>query len=183
LPVLEDKAKPTERSGGRLRRLATRIDELASQDEQYRQYARDMTAVRLVAAAELHAICREFVDSVNAVATVSALVLDPPEYTPAMFREIGPNLLQVSVRGRVLQVEYCATEELTSTEDFRVPYTFYGSVRTFNQELLKRNLITEQSIFYAFEKQAGLWRYFDCRTYHTGPFDQNYLVSLMEQLL
>jgi hypothetical protein len=28
-----------------------------------------------------------------------------------------------------------------------------------------------------------MWRYFDARTYHTGPFDRGYLLSLMERIV
>jgi hypothetical protein len=28
-----------------------------------------------------------------------------------------------------------------------------------------------------------MWRFFDARTYRSGPFDQEYLIGLMEQLL
>jgi len=28
-----------------------------------------------------------------------------------------------------------------------------------------------------------MWRFFDARTYRSGPFDENYLVGLMEQLI
>ena len=41
----------------------------------------------------------------------------------------------------------------------------------------------EQLIFYCLEKSRYQWRYFDARTYRSGPFDQEYLVTLMEHLL
>jgi len=28
-----------------------------------------------------------------------------------------------------------------------------------------------------------MWRYFDARTYRSGAFDRDYLISLMDQLL
>ena len=70
-----------------------------------------------------------------------------------------------------------------STEDFRVPYTLEGFVRAFNQELLDKDIIEEQLIFYTLEKGGKMWRFFDARTYRSGQFDQGYLVSLMEQLI
>ena len=176
-------AKQPGGAGGRLKRLASRIDELAQKDERYQRHAREIGALRLSAAAELHAICRNFVDSVNRLSSTRALVLDPAEFSPAMFQQDGVNLVQISVRGRILQVEHSATGELTSTEDFRVPYTLSGSVRAFNQELLNKELIEEQLLFYTVEKHRQMWRFFDARTYHTGPFDQEYLISLMEQLV
>ena len=58
-----------------------------------------------------------------------------------------------------------------------------GAVRAFNQALLDRKLIEEQLLFYTLEKEKRLWRFFDPRTYRSGVFDQEYLVTLMEQLL
>jgi hypothetical protein len=82
-----------------------------------------------------------------------------------------------------LQIEFEATEELTSSEDFRIPYALHGAVRGFNQELLEQNVVREQLLFYTVEKTGTMWRFFDARTYRTGPFDQDYLIGLMEQLL
>jgi len=44
-------------------------------------------------------------------------------------------------------------------------------------------LIEEQLFFFTLEKHRRMWRFFDPRTYRSGPFDQEYLVSLMEQLI
>ena len=57
------------------------------------------------------------------------------------------------------------------------------TVRAFNQELLDKDLIEEQLIFYTLEKRQNLWRFLDARTYRSGLFDQEYLVSLLEQLV
>ena len=53
----------------------------------------------------------------------------------------------------------------------------------FNQELLAQNLVREQLLFYTIEKTGNMWRFFDARTYRTGPFDQDYLIGLLEQLV
>ncbi len=82
-----------------------------------------------------------------------------------------------------MQGEFSSTPELVSTEDFRIPYIISGSVRAFNQMLLDRDVIEEQLLFYTLEKRMRMWRFFDPRTYRSGPFDQEYLVCLMEQLL
>jgi hypothetical protein len=92
-------------------------------------------------------------------------------------------MIQINVRGRILQVEFKTTVELVSTEDFRIPYTVEGHIRAFNQELLDKHIIEEQLIFYTLEKERNMWRFFDARTYRSGPFDQSYLISLMEQLI
>ncbi len=38
-------------------------------------------------------------------------------------------------------------------------------------------------LFYTVEKDRRMWRYFDPRTYRSGPFDREYLLSLLEQVL
>jgi hypothetical protein len=113
----------------------------------------------------------------------SEIELDPPVYGSNSFQEELVNLIQVNVRGRILQVSFSATAELISTEDFRIPYTLEGTVRAFNQELLDKDIIEEQLIFYTLENHKKMWRFFDARTYRSGPFDQEYLIGLMEQLL
>src|SRR5438477_183828 len=82
----------------------------------------------------LYGICAEFVDSVNRMRERSALDRDPSDYTEYSLQEDSTNLVEINVRGRILQVEFRATPELVSTEDFRVPYTLAGTVRAFNQE-------------------------------------------------
>ncbi len=167
----------------RLKRLAQSIDALNEKDEILLRYARDMTALRRAAAAELHSICAGFVSAVNSLLSQGTVSLDPSEFSTAIFRDHAPNLIQINVRGRILQVEYNVTEDLSSTEDFRVPYTLEGFVRAFNQKLLDKNLIEEQLIFYTLEKTGNMWRFFDARTYRSGAFDQDYLVTLMEQII
>lgn len=167
----------------RLKRLAESIDLLSEKDESLMRYTRDMAALRLAAAGELHAICATFVNDVNSLLIRADMTLDPSDFSAANFNDDGPNLLQINVRGRILQVEYSATPELSSTEDFRIPYTLEGFVRAFNQSLLDKDLIEEQLIFYTMEKAGNLWRFFDARTYRSGPFDQSYLIGLMEQII
>ena len=167
----------------RLRKLAARIDTLAEKDALLLRDAHETAALRKAAAAELHRICAGFVSGVNRLLARGELSLDPPEFSAAGFNEDGINMIQISVRGRVLQLQFEATGELLSTEDFRVPYTLEGSARAFNQELLAKELIEEQLIFYTVEKGRNLWRFFDARTYRSGPLDQEYLIGLMEQLI
>lgn len=164
----------------KLKRLAKEIDALADKDEARLEHAREIASLRRIAAAELHALCAGFVSDVNCLLERGEVLLDPPDWS---FRDDGPNLIQISVRGRILQIAFEATVELASSEDFRIPYTLSGSIRAFNQELLEKHLIEEQLIFYTLEKDKGMWRFFDARTYRSGPLDQDYLVSLMEQLV
>lgn len=167
----------------RLKRLARSIESLAEKDEMVLRHAREVAALRRAAAVSVHAICAGFVDAVNHLLQHDEVLLDPPRYSEDSFRENTGNLIQINVRGRILQVEFEATPELVSTEDFRIPYTLAGSVRAFNQELLDKQFMEEQLLFYTLEKSGRMWRFFDARTYRSGPFDQEYLLSLMEQLI
>lgn len=169
--------------GARLKRLAAEIAALADKDEQRMEQARESAALRKAAAVELHRICAGFAASINALLARPEMTLDPPDFSGETFREDGANLVQMNVRGRILQIAFEASPGLVSTEDFRIPYTLEGSVRAFNQELLDKDIIEEQLIFYTVEKQKNMWRYFDPRTYRSGPFDQDYLISVMEQLI
>ena len=176
-------ANPVTARDARLKRLAQNIEALADKDERILRRAREIGDLRRAAAADLYAICADFVNSVNRLLSRPAVELDPAELANYAFNEDSHNLVQINVRGRILQISFIATPELISTEDFRVPYTLNGTVRAFNQELLEKDIIEEQLIFYTIEHHKKMWRFFDPRTYRSGPFDQEYLVSLMEQLL
>jgi hypothetical protein len=167
----------------RLKRLAANIDALADRDQNLLNRSREIAALRRKAAVEMHAICAEFVGSLNRLLLRAEVLLDPPQYGEEAFHELGTNLIQINVRGRILQVEFRATQELVSTEEFRIPYTMEGSVRAFNQQLLEKDLIEEQFIYYTLEKEKHWWRFFDARTYRSGPFGQDYLLTVMEQLI
>ena len=167
----------------RLSKLADNIDALAEKDDGLLRRTREIADLRRAAAANLHATCAGFVDGLNALLSRTRLSLDPAEYSDVAFREDGPNLLQIHVRGRIVQVQYSATPELVSTENFRVPYILEGSVRCFNQQLLEQDVIREHLLFYCLEKTGPLWRYFDERTYHSGPVDEDYLAGLLEELV
>jgi hypothetical protein len=164
-----------------LSKLARTIDALADKDEALLAREREVAALRGTAAAELHAVCAAFIQAVNGLLTRTRIALDPPEF--GGFREDEPNLLQIHVRGRILQLEFRSTAEPVSTEEFRVPYILVGSVRSFNQQLLEQNVIREHLLFYCLEKDRSFWRYFDERTYRSGPFDLDYLAALLQELL
>jgi hypothetical protein len=173
----------TQARDARLKRLAESIDALAEKDEGSLRRAREIAGFRQAAAADLYAICADFVSSVNRLLARAEVVLDPPGYNGSSFQDDLVNLVQINVRGRILQISFSATAELVSTEDFRVPYILQGTVHAFNQELLEKDIIEEQLIFYTVENHKRMWRFFDARTYRSGPFDQEYLIGLMEQLL
>jgi hypothetical protein len=167
----------------RLKRLAASIDLLTEKDEGLMRHAHEIYALRQAAGAELYRFCWDFVESVNALLAHPVVEIEPREPAQWEFRDEELNFIQINVRGRILQVEYKAPAELISTEEFRVPYTLAGSVRAFSQELLEKDLIEEQLLFYTVEQQSRMWRFFDARTYRSGAFDREYLISLMEQVL
>ncbi len=175
--------EPEGTSNTRLKRLAKEIDALAEKDDLLLRHTRDIADLRRRASVELYSVCSSFVNAVNRLLSEPQMALDPPEFREENFQDEAPNLIQINVRGRILQVEFEATPESISTEDFRVPYTLSGAVRAFNQALLDKDLIEEQLIFYTLEKQKSMWRFFDPRTYRSGELDQEYLIGLMEQLL
>ena len=181
--ILRRSESAAEVSGSRMKRLAHQIEALVEKDESLLRLSREMDRIRRAAAAELHTVCRDFVNSLNRLMSKTELLVDPEQFTEANFQDDGLNLIQISVRGRILQVAYSATPELLSTEDFRIPYTLAGSVRAFNQDLLNKDLIEEQLVFYTVEGDRKMWRFFDPRTYRSAAFDQEYLVSVMEQLI
>ena len=167
----------------RLGKLARSIDILVEKDDRQVKREREIEETRRRAAMELHGACAIFVASVNRLLSKTALELSPQNFSPELFRGEGENIFQINVRGRILQIEFESTAELISTENFRVPHVLEGSVRAFNQELLERSTIEEQLLFFCLEKNRNSWRFFNARTYHTGMFDQEYLISLMEQLV
>ncbi len=167
----------------RLKKLAEAIEALAHKDTALIQKTHEVASLRRDAAVSLHAICAHFIHELNRQISSTQLQFDPPEYSPESFQETGVNLLQINARGRILQIEFACTLDTISTENFRVPHILEGSIRCFNQELLEQAVIEEQFIFYCLEKKRNLWRFFDARTYRSGPFDQEYLITLMEQVV
>jgi hypothetical protein len=168
----------------RLARLAARIDALAERDATAQREVEEIAALRLRAATELHATCAGFVNSLNRMLSRSEVHLDPPEFSPGAFREDFPNLFQLSFRGRILQIAFETTPVPLSTEEFRIPYTMKGELRWFNQDFLERDRIDERLLFYCVEPgPKRYWRAFDVRTYHSGPFDREYLIDLLELLV
>jgi hypothetical protein len=174
---------PSRLQKQKLQKLARRIDALADKDRTVVQRAGEIRSLRRQAALDLHGICADFVRALNGLLAHTALDLDPGEYQPETVPENSMQLFQINARGRIVQIKFEATPELVSTENFRVPYILEGSIRCFNQQLLEQDLIEEQLLFYTIEKTRTLWRFFDARTYRSGKFDVDYLISLMEQLV
>lgn len=167
----------------RLTRLAAAIEALNERDRRLTEETAAVERLRLQGAADLHAICRSFVSALNSRLASPAIDLDPAEYYPRTFSDGGPNIFQINLRGRILQIDFTATEELCSTDDFRRPYTLLGTVRSFNQELLSQNVVDEQTIYCCPEGNAARWYYFDCRTYRTGRVTPDFFAAELERLL
>jgi hypothetical protein len=132
----------------------------------------------------LHAICADFTKHLNAAMTRTEILLIPTLFDAATYREDVPNLIQMSLRGRIVQIQYEAPEHALATEDFRHPYILQGAVHGFNQTLLERDLIEEQLLFYAKTGNRAdfRWHYFEPRTYRTGLVSEAYLTELLSRL-
>jgi hypothetical protein len=176
-------AKWNRNQPDRLTRLASAIDALAGRDQRLIDETGHVSALRTRGASDLYGICRMFVDKVNAKLSQPAILLDPPVFFGGAYSDSRPNLFQINLRGRLLQLEFEGTEDLYGHEDFKTPYVLQGTVRSFNQDLLAHNGVEEQMIFYCPDGSRAHWHFFDVRTYRTGLVSEDYLVSEMERLL
>ena len=167
----------------RIARLAQQIGSLAKKDEHLLLKEDEVAALRRKGACELHAICADFVASVNRLLSPALLELTPPQYAPEIFRESGVNLIQINAQGRIIQIAFEASRPPFSTEKFRIPYILEGEVRTYNQEMLERTQIRSQALFFCVEEKRNTWRYFEWRHGSTGIFNRDLLVSLLERLM
>ena len=149
------------------------VDEMSRADWARRQGAR-----------ALHTICADFTRRLNSAMTRTEMQIMPVEFDPKMYREDAPNLIQMSLRGRIVQIQFEIPESTVGTEDFRYPYILQGAVNGFNQTLLERDLIEEQLLFYARagNKAEFRWHYFEPRTYRTGLVNEEYLTRLLARL-
>jgi hypothetical protein len=167
----------------RLTRLAAAIEALGDRDRELVEETRRVAGLRVRGAAELHELCQDFVARINEKLSTPALVFSPREFREQSFNDQGPNLFQINLRGRLLQVEFHASEELFSTDDFKLPYVLRGAVRSFNQESLNSNSMDEQMIFYCPTGDLPAWHFIDGRSYRTGRVDADYLTDCLERLL
>ena len=166
-----------------LTKLAQQLDRLAEHDEKAVEEMDRADSARRQGARTLHAICADFTQHLNSAMTRTEMLLIPTEFDPETFREDAANLIQMSLRGRIVQIQYEAPEQMISTENFRYPYILQGAVSGFNQTLLERDLIEEQLLFYARNgKQDFRWHYFEPRTYRTGIVGEAYLTNLLARL-
>jgi hypothetical protein len=164
-------------------KLAQLLDRLADRDEKTAEETHRTDLARRQGAIALHAICARFTKRLNAAMTQTEMLLMPAEFNPETYREDAPNLIQMSLRGRILQIQIETPEQSIATENFRYPYILQGAVNGFNQTLLERDLIEEQLLFYARSgKQEFRWHYFEPRTYRTGLVSEEYLTSVLTRL-
>lgn len=163
-------------------RLARAIEAIAERDNKLIEESTHVDQLRSRGAADLHAICRIFVDKVNSRLSERSVLLDPPSFAEDNFQD-GPNLFQINLRGRLLQIEFAATGDLYESDDFKRPYVLRGTVRSFNQDLLQHNSVDEQLIFCCPNGRGSEWYFFDERTYRTGKVGEDYLITEMERLL
>lgn len=168
----------------RLTKLARELDRLAERDEKAVDEMDRADMARRQGARALHAICADFTRRLNAAMTRTEMLLIPTAFDAATYREDVPNLIQMSLRGRIVQIQYEAPEQALATEDFRHPYILQGAVHGFNQALLERDLIEEQLLFYARSGNQPdfRWHYFEPRTYRSGFVGEAYLTDLLSRL-
>jgi hypothetical protein len=176
-------ARPDMAEQDRISRLAKQIDSLTKKDQHLLLTETEVAGIRRQGAAELHAICADFVASVNGLLSPAVLELTPPVYAPEMFRERGVNLIQISAQGRNVQIAFEATREAFSTEKFLIPYILEGEVRAFNQEMLERTQVRSQALFFCLEQKKNTWHYYEWLNGRTGAFGRDQLVSLLERLI
>ena len=166
-----------------LTKLARQLDRLAEQDEKAADEVDRTDLARKLGARTLHSICADFTKHLNSAMTRTEMLLIPTAFEPETYREDGPNLIQMSLRGRIVQIQYEATEQVMAIENFRYPYILHGAVNGFNQTLLERDLVEEQLLFYARNgKEEFRWHYFEPRTYRTGLVCEEYLTRLLARL-
>src|ERR1700683_2442325 len=96
LEAMKHTATEAHAADARLKKLAEGIAALAGKDEQVLEHAREITATRNAAAAEIYAICAEFVAGLNRLLPRADVMIDP-ESGGAHFRDDSPCLIQISV--------------------------------------------------------------------------------------
>lgn len=166
----------------RMRKLARALDLVAEKDRQElaRQFA--LQQVRREAAAELHTICRRFVDELNSLTGQVKLDLSPAQFDAGHFQENSATLFQINLNGRLIQFTFRPTESMISTDNFRIPYTLEGHVGSFNQHMIEHDEIRDQRLFYCLERGINRWRYQEGGNGRNGFVDSDYIAALLERL-
>lgn len=166
-----------------MKALARKIEAVAQRDLERVRKAEEASRLRCRAAAELHAFCRELVVALNGLLAKPLVEFSPAEYAPESFREDAANVFQINISGRIVHIEFHATEAPSSTEKLATPYILEGAVRAFNQELLDLSVIPEQQLFCCPQAAKLNWVWFDPRSQRASQLDQDRLLSLLERLM
>ena len=167
----------------RFQKLARRIEELRRKDESAQEHRRQIGQRRTEAVQHLWHVCSSFASHLNSYVEHDQLQLSPPK-PPGDFPEDNQLQLLMNVRGRILLLDIGAPADLVANDNFKKPYILEGEVRFFNQELLEEERVEEHGIFFCpGEGSQGAWMYWNGRTYKSGYVDENYLASLLEQIL
>lgn len=179
------KSRETDNSplAKRLRRLADKLDELPAKDALRVRQARELEDQQRKAAFELHQKCRSLVTTLNGMLERMILQYAPESFDPDRIFAVSETLFQINANGRLIQVVIHSPENGPSTEHFYIPYVLKASIRWFNQDLLDRDQVQENHLFYCVGRGASGWRYFDPRTRRDGPADDEFFADALEQLL
>ncbi len=145
---------------------------------QAKEYAR----LRRRAAAELHAMCLQLVEGINAHLDKPRVELTPAAFSGEDYRDDGANVFQINVSGRIVHLEFHATVTPSCTEKLSTAYILEGAVRAFNQDFLEMSLVPEQPLFCCPKERELLWVWFDTRLQRTSRLDQARLITLLERL-
>lgn len=172
-PLIEQKVK----------RLAQRLDQLPAKDEVRLREARNLELNQDKGSLEIYEICRSLVEHLNLALEKLTLDLTPHQYNPDSIDTSTGMLIQINAAGRIVQLAVQPREPRMCTDHFRIPYILRGSLRWFNQELLERQEIQENPIFYCTDRTEFCWRYVDPRTRKVGLLDHEYLMDTLDQLL
>ena len=167
----------------RLNRLARAIEAVGALDQHLLSESERVEDMKAAGAMLLYQTCSDFVGELNGRLSDPAVMLAPFEWSPANFQDDQVNFFQISLRGRLLQIEFRSTDEMYSTDDYRKPYILHGTIRSFNQESLEHNRMGEQRIFCCPAAGQPVWHFFDPRTYRTGRVSADYLALELERLL
>jgi len=167
----------------RIARLARQIGEDVRKERHLLFTDDEVLELRRQGATELYTICADFAASVNRLLTPPVLEMTPSDFAPEIFRNRGPNLIQLNAHGRIVQIAFESTSARFSTDKLLIPYILEGEVRAFNQEMLERIQVRSQALFYCVEDSRKAWRYHEWASGRSGLFSQEHLVSLMERIV
>lgn len=168
----------------RLKRLATKLDELPGKDALRIQKAEELEKQQRDAAIEIHARCGALVEALNRLVDRISLQLSPATFDAARLFDSSETLFQINAAGRIVQIVLMPPPVGASTEHFYIPYILEARIRWFNQDSLDREQIPEHHLYFCAGRNGETgWKYFDPRSRRVGNADEEYLAETIEQLL